>query len=496
LGGALLGIDTPTLRDAWLTAPYLHDSSAPSIAAAIQAHKTLLLPPVDLANVATFVQQIGGEEPAVPPATGTGLVGQYFANALLSGTPLLTRTEAVSFDWGTGSPGTGIPADSFSARWVGQISAPTSGSYILQTVSDDGVRLYLNGTQLINNWTDHGTTTNNASPVTLVAGQRYDVVLEYYEKTGGAVMKLNWQTPGANGFVAIPAAQLYSTSTQGLLGQYFANTTLSGVPALTRSEAVSFDWGTGSPGTGIPVDSFSARWTGQVSIPTSGSYVFQTISDDGVRLYVDGVQLVNNWTDHGPATDNSAPVTLTAGRRYDIVLEYYEKTGGAVAKLNWQTPGTTSFVSIPLLQLFATAQGLSAQYFGNATLSGTPTLTRAEPVNYDWGTGAPAASLPADNFSVRWSGHVAPTADGNYAFQTTSDDGLRLWVGGTLVVDHWTVHAPATDSSPPMALKAGSFYEIKLEYYEAQNGAVAKLGWIAPGLAASVPIPQSQLYAY
>jgi YVTN family beta-propeller protein len=499
LGGALLGLDTPTLRDAWLTAPYLHNGSAPSLAAAIQAHKTLLLSPTDLANVTAFVQQIGAEEPAVtavPPTAGTGLVGQYFANATLTGAPALTRTEAVSFDWGTASPGTGIPVDSFSVRWVGQVSAPTSGSYVFQTVSDDGVRLYVNGTQLINNWTDHGTTTNNAAAMTLVSGQRYDVVLEYYEKTGGAVAKLNWQTPGTSSFVAVPAAQLYPSATQGgLLGQYFSNTTLSGAPALTRSEAVSFDWGTGSPGAGVPVDSFSVRWTGQVSIPTSGSYVFQTVSDDGVRLYLDGVQVVNNWTDHGPATDNAAPVTLTAGRRYDIVLEYYEKTGGAVAKLNWQTPGTTSFVAIPVTQLFATSQGLSAQYFGNITLSGNPTLTRSESVNFDWGTGAPAASLTVDNFSVRWSGHVMPSVDGNYTFQTTSDDGVRLWVDGTLVVDRWTVHGPVTDSSPQIALKAGLVYEIKLEYYEAQNGAVAKLGWIVPG-AAAAPIPQSQLYPY
>jgi len=498
LGGSLLGIDTPTLRDVWLTAPYLHNGSAPTLTAAIQAHKNLLLLPSDLANVSAFVQQIGAEEPTVPPAppvSGTGLVGQYFNNATLTGTPLLTRTEAVNFDWGTGSPGTGIPADSFSARWVGQISAPTSGSYVFQTLSDDGVRLYVNGTLLINNWTDHGTTTNNSSAVTLLAGQRYDVVLEYYEKTGGAVLKLNWQTPNTSTFSAIPAAQLYSTSSLGLVGQYFANTTLSGVPALTRSEAVNFDWGTASPATGVPSDGFSVRWSGQVSIQTTGSYVFQTLSDDGVRLFVDGTQLINNWTDHGTATDNSAAVTLTAGRRYDVVLEYYEKTGGAVAKLNWQTPGVTSFVAVPLMQLSGTSQGLAAQYFNNNALSGNPSLSRTESVNFDWGTAAPAATLPADNFSVRWRGHVLPSVDGNYTFQTTSDDGVRLWVDGTLVVDNWTVHGPTTNSSPQMALKAGFAYEIKLEYYEAQNGAVAKLGWIAAG-ATAAPIPQNQLVPY
>jgi YVTN family beta-propeller protein len=496
LGGSLLGLDTPTLRDVWLTAPYLHDGSAVSVSAAIQAHKNLLLTPTELANVTAFTQQIGAEEAAVAAPVGAGLVGQYFANATLSGGAVLTRTEAVNFDWGTGSPGTGVAVDSFSVRWTGQVSVPTSGSYVFQTVSDDGVRLYLNGAQVINNWTDHGTTTNNSAAVTLVAGQRYNLVLEYYEKTGGAVAKLNWQVPGTTTFVALPATQLYPTSTQGLLGQYFANTTLGGSAVLTRTEAINFDWGTGSPATGVPVDGLSARWTGQISVPSSGSYVFQTVSDDGVRLWVNGAQLINNWTDHAPATNNSAAVTLSAGQRYDITLEYYEKTNGAVAKLNWQTPGTTTFVPIPSAQLYPAAQGLLGQYFTNATLTGNPALTRSEAVNYDWGTAAPAPGLPVDGFSVRWSGRVGVVADGNYTFQTTSDDGVRLWVSGNLVVDNWTTHGSTIDRSPVIALKAGFFYEIKLEYFDNQNGAVAKLGWVPPGASAAVPIPQPQLYGY
>jgi hypothetical protein len=496
LGGALLGLDAPTLRDVWLTAPYLHDGSASSISAAIRAHRNILLTPTELANVATFTQQIGAEEPAVPAAAGSGLLGQYFTNVSLTGSPALTRTETVSFDWGTSSPGTGIAADSFSVRWSGQVSAPTSGSYVFQTISDDGVRLYLNGAQLINNWTDHAPTTNNSPAVTLVAGQRYEIVLEYYERTGGAVAKLNWQTPGTTAFVAVPSAQLYPSAAQGLLGQYFANTTLSGAAVLARTEAVNFEWGTGSPSSAVPANSFSARWTGQVSAPTSGNYIFQTLSDDGVRLWVNGVRVINNWTDHGTTANNSSAVALVAGQRYDIVLEYYERSGGAVMKLNWQTPGTTTFVPIPLTQLYATPQGLLGQYFTNTAMTGTPALTRNEAVDFDWGTGAPATGLPTDGVSARWSGRVGVLADGVYTFRTTSDDGVRLWVDGNLVIDNWTTHAPTTDSSPPIALKAGFFYELKLEYFESQGGAVAKLAWQTPGTGSTVPIPQHQLYGY
>jgi hypothetical protein len=213
-------------------------------------------------------------------------------------------------------------------------------------------------------------------------------------------------------------------------------------------------------------------------------------------LFVNGVLVINDWTDHAATTRNAPAVTLVSGQRYDIVLEYYDRTGGAVARLNWQVPGATSFVPLPVTQLFATTQGLSARYFGNATLSGTPLLVRSEPVNFDWSTGAPAASVPANNFSVSWAGRIAALTDGNYTFQTTSDDGVRLWVDGALVVDDWTVHAPTTKSSPPIALKAGFFYDIRLEYFDAQNGAVAKLGWTRPGTTTSVPIPQDSLYPY
>src|SRR4029077_14927107 len=66
LGGALTGIDVPTLRDVWATAPYLHDGSAATIAAAITAHNGVSLGSTDLANLAAYVEQIGAQESAAP----------------------------------------------------------------------------------------------------------------------------------------------------------------------------------------------------------------------------------------------------------------------------------------------------------------------------------------------------------------------------------------------------------------------------------------------
>jgi hypothetical protein len=273
----------------------------------------------------------------------------------LSGAAALSRSEAVNFDWGTGSPGAGVNADNFSARWTGRVTATSAGSYVFQTVSDDGVRLWINGQLVIDNWTDHSPTTNNSAGITLAAGQVAEVRLEYYERGGGAVMRLNWRVPGTSTFVAIPVAQLSSAAQapQGLSATYFNNRTFQGAPALTRVEAVDFDWGTGAPGAGVNADGFAVRWTGKLVVPTSGTYSFQTESDDGVRLAINGASLIDNWTDHAPTLDTSAGIVLTAGQVIDVALEYYENGGGAVMRLRWRPPGGSNFVPIPLAQLRA-----------------------------------------------------------------------------------------------------------------------------------------------
>ncbi|MCW5632133.1 MAG: DUF1929 domain-containing protein [Rubrivivax sp.] len=210
LNGTLTGIDVPTLRDAWATAPYLHDGSAATLEAAITAHAGHGLTGADITRLAAYVRELGSDEGAAPTraASGTGLLGSYYAGTTPSGTPLTTRIEAVDFDWGSNRPAIGVPADNFAVRWTGTLTVPTSGTYRFQTRSDDGVRLWVNGTQRINNWTDHSPTTNTTGNISLTAGQRVPIVLEYYERGGGAVMQLRWRRPGQSSYVAIPAGNL------------------------------------------------------------------------------------------------------------------------------------------------------------------------------------------------------------------------------------------------------------------------------------------------
>lgn len=146
-------------------------------------------------------------DPPTASATGTGLYGEYFDNKNLSNRKLTRTDGTVNFNWGSGSPDALIGADTFSVRWTGWVHAPSSGSYTFYTTSDDGVRLWVNNQLLINNWTDHGATENSAS-ITLSAGKKYDIKLEYYENGGAATIKLSWTPPGVAKQV-IPQERLY-----------------------------------------------------------------------------------------------------------------------------------------------------------------------------------------------------------------------------------------------------------------------------------------------
>jgi beta-glucosidase len=139
--------------------------------------------------------------------------------------------------------------------------------------------------------------------------------------------------------VPVPASVLRGPEGEsGLKAEYFSNKELKGVPVLTRVDReVDFDWGMMNPVPRVPADDFSARWTGKIVPATTGKYRFGAIADDGVRVYLDGKLIAEDWTEHAPTTV-TGEVTLEAGKNYDIKMEYFESKLGAVAKLVWQPP--------------------------------------------------------------------------------------------------------------------------------------------------------------
>ncbi|KAB8316562.1 hypothetical protein SD81_025620 [Tolypothrix campylonemoides VB511288] len=141
----------------------------------------------------------------------------------------------------------------------------------------------------------------------------------------------------------------------GLKGYYFNNNTLLDPSAHVRTDPkIEFTWaGTDKPASGVN-NAFSARWKGILIPPVSGDYTFYTSSDDGVRLFVNNQLLIENWTVHAAKKDKSDPIiTLRKGRKYPIILEYYNQGGPGEIKLSWSYPGKEEEI-IPTQALFPT----------------------------------------------------------------------------------------------------------------------------------------------
>ncbi|MBO9664005.1 PA14 domain-containing protein [Dokdonella sp.] len=198
------------------------------------------------------------------------------------------------------------------------------------------------------------------------------------------VLAYSGSTPGPDADEVTVDAGLSPGTGSGLRGNYYAGTAFGTLLATRVDPTVNFAWGSAAPAAGVPADNYSVRWLGDVQAPVSGTYTFYTTSDDGVRLSVNGQSLVNNWTAHG-ATVNSGTIALTAGVKYPLVMEYYEATGSATAKLEWSTP-TMARTPVPTDRLYPAA---------------APALNGV------------AVGKPASQSSTAYDGNASRAVDGN-----------------------------------------------------------------------------------
>lgn len=257
----------------------------------------------------------------------------------------------------------------------------------------------------------------------------------------------------------VPPTPTPGTGT-GLTGQYYNGQNFGALVTTRTDPTVNFDWGTGEVMSGAPVDYFSARWTGRVQAVESGVYTFSVTSDDGERLWVNGVQLTNDWNGHAP-TKTSGTITLTAGQKYDIKLEYFELQGGASVQLAWKRPGQTAEVVIPQAQM----------YLPSTVSPNAPTVSLTSPANgatFANGSTINLAATAADSdgtitkvdfyqgatllnsdttapYAFSWAG----AAPGSYSLSAkATDDGGNVTTSAAVNI---TVNAPA-NAAPSVGL--------------------------------------------
>jgi len=396
---------------------------------------------------------------------GTGLSAKYFNNNSLSGNPVLVRTDStINFEWATsGSPSTIVNKDLFSTVWEGQIEAPLSGTYNFYTISDDGIRLYINNNLIINNWTPHSPTTNTGV-IALTGNQKYKIKLEYFEAYGGATVKLLWKYPGQSTQI-IPKARLIPD---------LATVVSPPIPNQAPVVNAGYDFTAYVTSTGITFTASANDSDGSIS-----TYLWRMQSGGAVSM-------VNTST-------TSLLISNLVTGNFVFRLTVTDNDGAvAFDEVNLSILPVIS--SIPEPPITTLGNGLKASYFNNKLLSGTPIVSRIDTtINFNWRANSPHPLINVDNFSALWEGQLLAPVSGQYVFSTTSDDGIRLWVNNQLIIDKWQEHYIAVDNGY-ISLTGLQKYDIKLGYFESGGGAVAKLAWAFPGTASQI-IPKSTLFS-
>jgi YVTN family beta-propeller protein len=401
LGSLLTGFDVPTLRGTWATAPYLHDGSAPTLSAAITAHKGLTLSASELSYLTAFLASID-DAPATAPLPFTvtlstaaiGVTGAFNVTATFNAPAVGFTLSKVVVTNGTASSFSGS-----GASYTFQVNPNAAGPVTLSVPAlavKDSTNLGNSASNLLSvNYTTPPTVVLSSTASSVVAP--FVVIATFSESvsgllasefsvTNGTVNALSsagavWAatvTPAAAGnvTVSLPAGMAQdatgnlnlasniitvnyvpAVSPHGLTGDYYVGKNFDQFSFSRIDATLDFAWGAGSPDPRIPVNGFSVRWIGWIIPRYTETYTLIPVTDDGVRLWINGQLVVNEWNDH-IETSNNGVVTLQAGVPTSIVMEYYEDTDISSAHLLWQSNSQTREV-IPQSQWLINAPAIA-----------------------------------------------------------------------------------------------------------------------------------------
>ena len=314
--------------------------------------------------------------PVTTPGTGTGLAGNYF-NGTNFETLKYSRTDAnINFDWANGSPNAAVHADLFSARWTGQIQPKYSGEYTFYVTSDNGRRLWINNQLIVDKWLDD--VSENTGKITLVAGQKYEIKLEYFENNGGATCKLEWSSFLQSREV-IPQTQLYPNS----------------LPAVSITSPAN-----------------NAGFTAPASITITA-----TAGDDGGVAKVDFYN-GTTWIGTDATTPYSFVWTNVVSGTYTIIALATDNRGGVTLS----SPVTVKVNQPPTISITTPAN--STTYVANATISFTATAGDADgsvsKVEY-YNGGSLMGSATVSPYTFNWTNVGA----GTYTITAKATDNLN-----------------------------------------------------------------------
>ncbi len=444
----------------------------------------------------------------------TGLYYKFFTNVTygLVGLEGLTPAQAGS----TSNVDISIKPsginENYAFLWQGYINIPAPGTYTFETISDDGSRFYFNtpyssiADPLVNNFENNGlhAPISVTRTINIPSAGLYPVAVTYNQYGGGQTMQLFWQGPGIPRQRIPDAAFTDDTKpgflTNGLNYKYYEGswTTLPDFTALTpvqTGQSATVDISKRPAGKN---DNFAFVWEGYITIPTEGTYTFETISDDGSKLYFNSkyvpsaIATVNNDGLHA-ATSAKATVSIAKAGTYPISITFFENTGDQKMEVYWSgrffprqlipaevfSPNPSNLINRLNYNSYGGAWTMLPDF--NAL---SPEKTGASS-NIDINTAKPVGR--DDIFGIVWQGYINIPAPGNYTFETVSDDGSKLYfntfysVGATALVDNDGVHAAKSATGTVNIADAG-VYPLTITYFEQYGGQSIEVYWTGPGI--------------
>ena len=154
------------------------------------------------------------------------------------------------------------------------------------------------------------------------------------------LLRLRFQPPAITNAVGTNSVGMTNaTPSNGLLGLYYNEPDHTGAFKVRYDATVDYDWGEAAPFIGVNSDRFSVRWLGTLTPQFTEHYTFHTVTDDGVRLYINTNLIIDAWKEEFMNLV-SIPMVLYAGQRYDFRMEVFDNSARAVAKLYWSSPST------------------------------------------------------------------------------------------------------------------------------------------------------------
>ena len=320
-----------------------------------------------------------------------------------------------SFVYGDGSAVANVPVQSVSV-------SPTSVSlYIGETQQLTKEVFPSNATEKTVTWSTSNSSVATVSASGLVSG------------VGAGSVTITATSVQNNSKKASATVTVSGNGGSGLKGSYYNGMNFETFVTTRVDSPIDFTWGEGSPISGLPVDEFSVRWEGQIEPKFSETYTFYTYSDDGARLWVNGVQLVDKWVPQG-ATEWSGSISLTGGQKYSIVMEFLEEGGAATARLSWSSAsqakevvsGARLFNNTPLVNVTGVSVSpatLSLSIGATSTLSASVSPSNATNKSVTWSSNSAKVSVDQNGMvtanSAGTATITATTADGGFTATST-----------------------------------------------------------------------------